>query len=107
VFRPTGFAFKGTPAALAQMQAMGRLLEPVGASAVVRDAGEGSADLMALGQAGVPIMELTVDGSRYFWFHHTEADTVDKLDRGEFNRCVAALAAMAYVAAESPGRLPR
>jgi carboxypeptidase Q len=48
-----------------------------------------------------------VDRTRYFWFHHSEADTVDKLDPDELNRCVAALAVMAYAVAEMPERLPR
>jgi len=63
--------------------------------------------LRFLQQAGVPIMELRVDGPKYFWFHHTEADTVDKLSRDEFNLCVAALAVMSHVAADLPERLPR
>ncbi len=41
---------------------------------------------------GVPGMGLNVDGTRYFWFHHTDADTPDKLDRAEVQRCVAAMA---------------
>ena len=46
---------------------------------------------MHLVSDGVPVMGLDVDRTRYFWYHHTAADTVDKLDRDEFNRCVAAL----------------
>ena len=49
---------------------------------------------------GVPGMGLNVDGSRYFWFHHTDADTPDKLDPKEVQRCVAAMAVMAYIAAD-------
>jgi carboxypeptidase Q len=47
-------------------------------------------------------MELDVDGSRYFWYHHSDADMLDKLDPGELARCVAAMAVMAYVVAELP-----
>jgi carboxypeptidase Q len=49
---------------------------------------------------GVPGMGLNVDGSRYFWFHHTDADTPDKLDPAEVRRCVATMAVMAYIAAD-------
>jgi carboxypeptidase Q len=48
-----------------------------------------------------------VDGTKYFWYHHTEADTLDKLDPHELNLCVAALAVVAYAVAELPERLPR
>ena len=49
---------------------------------------------------GVPGMGLNVDGTRYFWYHHTDADTPDKLDPAEVRRVVAALAVMAYIAAD-------
>jgi carboxypeptidase Q len=107
VFKPTGFAFIGSPTALEQLRTIGRELEPLGAGRVVTDAGQGAADLMALQGQGVPVMELLTDNERYFWYHHTEADTVDKLDRGDFNRCVAALAVMTYLVADLPGPLPR
>ena len=56
---------------------------------------------------GVPGMGLNVDGTKYFWYHHTNADTWDKLDLGEFNQCVATMGTMAYVVADMEKRLPR
>ena len=44
--------------------------------------------------------------SRYFWYHHTAADTPDKLDPRDVARSVAALAVMAWIAAEMPERIP-
>ena len=58
-------------------------------------------------ERGVPGMGLRVEGDRYFWYHHTYADTLDKLDPDELARCVAALAVMAYVVADLPETLPR
>jgi carboxypeptidase Q len=52
-------------------------------------------------------MGLTVDGTRYFWYHHTDSDTIDKLDPDEVAACVATMAVMAYVVADMPTRLPR
>ena len=48
-----------------------------------------------------------VDGTKYFWYHHTRADTIDKIDASELNQCVAALAVMSYAIAESPDGLKR
>jgi carboxypeptidase Q len=48
-----------------------------------------------------------VSDARYFWFHHTDADTVDKLDPKEVAQCAAVMAIMAYVVADMPQRLPR
>ena len=67
------------------------------------DVGQGAMD----DAGGVPVMGLNVDGTRYFWFHHTDADTPDKLDRAEVQRCVAAMAVMAYIVADLEQGLPR
>ncbi len=55
----------------------------------------------------MPGAGLQVEGSKYFWFHHSHADTIDKLDPEEMARCVAAMAVLAYVVAELPEALPR
>ena len=65
------------------------------------------ADIGPLVQEGVPGIGLRVEDSRYFWYHHTEGDTLDKLDPAEVARCVAAMAVMAYVMADLPSGLPR
>ena len=56
-------------------------------------------------QLGVPGMGLNVDGTKYFWYHHTDADTIDKLDPHDLALCVATMAIMAYVVADLPDRL--
>ena len=104
VFAPRGFGFTGTPQALALLQGVQPLLAPVGAGHIATGGGE--ADISPIVALGVPGMGLEVDGSRYFWYHHTAADTPDKLDPDEVARCVAAMAVMAYVAAEMPERIP-
>jgi carboxypeptidase Q len=55
----------------------------------------------------VPSAGLSVEGSRYFWYHHSDADTVDTVDPRNLNLCVAALAVLVYAAADCPVRLPR
>lgn len=105
VFSPLGFGFTGSDEAFAMVQEVGRLLEPIGAGTVTR--GGGGADIGPMMERGMPGMGLTVEGTRYFWYHHTEADTLDKLDPDEMARCVAAMAVMAYVVADLPDPLAR
>jgi carboxypeptidase Q len=105
VFRPLGFGFTGSDAAFAIVQEIGTLLDKTGATAITR--GGGGADIGPIMALGVPGMGLNVDGTKYFWFHHTDADTVDKLDPKEVAQCAAAMAIMAYVVADMPQRLPR
>ena len=66
-----------------------------------------AADVGALEPDGVPTMALADDESKYFWYHHTAADTVDKLDPRQLNFCVAAMAVMAYGVADASAALPR
>ena len=98
VFRPIGFGFTGSDSAFQFVQQIGQLLEPIGASTITR--GGGGADIAPIMALGVPGMGLNVDGSRYFWYHHSHADTVDKLDPADLALCVAAMAIVAYVVAE-------
>lgn len=105
VFSPLGFGFTGSPAARKIIEAIGGLLGPINAGTI--GASGGGADIAAIMATGVPGMGLNVDGTRYFWFHHTDADTPDKLDRAEVQRCVAAMAVMAYIAADLEQSLPR
>jgi len=105
VFAPRGFGFTGSDEAFRIVSEIGRLLDPIGAGTITR--GGGGADIAPLMATGVPGMGLSVDGTRYFWYHHTDADTIDKLDPDEVARCVATMAVMAYIVADLPQRLPR
>jgi carboxypeptidase Q len=105
VFRPYGIAAVGTDSALAMLKRIAPLLQRIGADSVSRGGGE--ADIGPLLEAGVPGAGLEVDGSRYFWYHHTNGDTPDKLDPRDVARCVAVFAVYAYVLAEMEGTLPR
>ncbi len=105
VFSPLGFGFTGSAEARKLVEAVGTLLTPIGAGRIGPNGG--GADIGPIMQTGVPGMGLEVDGSRYFWFHHTDADTPDKLDPKEVQRCVAAMAIMAYIVADLEQGLPR
>jgi carboxypeptidase Q len=105
VFKPLGFGFTGSDDAFRIIKEIGTLLERIDAGAITR--GGGGADIGPIMKEGVPGMGLRVDGEEYFWYHHTDADTIDKLDPREMAECVAAMAVMAYVVADMPERLPR
>jgi carboxypeptidase Q len=105
VFKPLGFGFTGSDSAYAIVREIGSLLTGIGAGTIAR--GGGGADISPIMALGVPGMGLNVDGTKYFWYHHTDADTVDKLDQHDVALCVATMAVMAYVLADMPERLPR
>lgn len=111
--RPIGFgvgirARSATPdrevdGAVTKLQPIGRLLAGIGAEGILR--GGGGADISPLMNAGVPGLGLRTVGEKYFHWHHTHADTVDKVDPQDFRRCIAALAVMSYVLADMPETL--
>ncbi|MFQ6615199.1 MAG: M28 family metallopeptidase [Fidelibacterota bacterium] len=105
VFKPMGFGFTGSDRARGMVEEIVKYLKPIEADSILE--GGSAADIGPLEKEGVPVMSLKVDRSRYFWYHHTHADTIDKLDPHELNLCIAALAVMAYGVADLPERLPR
>jgi len=109
--RPIGFGFAapagekdpGSQAALAELR---RIAEPLGVidAATVRWGGGGS-DIGPLMRAGVPGLSVDTVGEHYFDWHHTQADTLDKVNPSDLRRAVALLALMGYSLAERPERL--
>ena len=56
-----------------------------------------------MGEAGMAVLDLTQDGTRYFDWHHTANDTLDKIDPKDLAQNVAVYAAFAYMAADADG----
>ena len=79
------------------------LLKPIGAD-MIRPGGGGS-DIEPLMVAGVPGLGELTTAAHYFDWHHTEADTLDKVDPVEFRKNIASLAVMTYILADMPEKL--
>ncbi len=77
-----------------------RLVAPLGIVRGADRAGAG-ADLGAWAASGVAAVDLNQDGTRYFDFHHNQDDTLDKVDREQFQQNIAAWTAMLAVVAHS------
>jgi carboxypeptidase Q len=102
-FAPKGFRVTGSERTFEQMRDIITLLTPLAATSL-KDAYAG-ADVMGLTKRGVPGLGLEMDISTYFDFHHTHADTLDKVDPIHLAQNVAAVAVVAYVIADMPERL--
>jgi carboxypeptidase Q len=101
-FSPRGFRFSGPAGALERVRQIGGLLTGIQAGLITQESESPEADIAPLVERGVPGLGLDVERSRYFWYHHSEGDTLDKVNPAELGRCVAALAVMAYVLADMP-----
>jgi carboxypeptidase Q len=75
-------------------------LSPLGILPSTVPPGDGGADIAPLNQAGVPVFVLRQDGSKYFDYHHTADDTLDKIDRSALSQNVAAWAVLTWLAAD-------
>lgn len=87
-------------AALPIVEQIHSVLAPLGIERGDNLAG-GGADFSAMRDLGMPILGLNQDGSQYFDYHHTAADTIDKINAADLDQNVAAYAAMAYLAAQA------
>ena len=58
-------------------------------------------------RSGVPGLGIIQDGRFYFNYHHSPADTLDKVDPQTLRENAAAMAVMGYAIADIEERLPR
>jgi carboxypeptidase Q len=105
-FAPDGFSVRGDSLAVLRVRELAAPLAHLGAAAVV--SGGAGVDVGPIVRAGVPgIGHRTDSGGRYMDYHHSPADTFDKIDPAELARNVAVVAALAFALAEDPQPLPR
>ena len=93
----------GAEHSMAMLKQVGKLLDRIHAGDV--SPGGGGSDIGPLMLAGVPGLGERSIGTHYFDWHHTETDTLDKVDPEDFRKSVAALAVMSYVLADMPEKL--
>jgi len=100
---PTTISEPPVSRAVEVLREIGSLLTPIGANHIER--GGGGSDIEPLMEAGVPGIGEISSGAHYFDWHHTEADTFDKVNPQDFRESVASMAVMGYVLADMPERL--
>ena len=95
-FQPRGFNL-GNPAGDAHTRAARwrALFEPYGIYNF--QAGTGGADVSPLLAHGATVAGLTPDSQRYFDYHHTTTDSIDKVNPRELELGAAAMASLVYL----------
>lgn len=91
------------PEARAAMEQIAGVLAPLGVAYDARRPGGGGSDLSQMHAKGMAALSLTQDGTKYFDWHHTANDTLDKVDPKELAQNVAVYAAFSYMAAQADG----
>lgn len=85
------------------MKDIASLLAPINADTVAL--GGGGSDIGPIVADGVPSLSPNTVGEHYFDWHHTEADSFDKVDLEDFRKNIGMLAVVSYVLADMDGTL--
>ena len=101
---PTGVIFTGPVTVGAWLRPIGQVLQPIGAG-IVRHEEEAGEDISFL--KGVPGLSPIQDSRTYFNYHHTAADTFDKIVPKQLNENAAVMSVAAFAIADAGENLPR
>lgn len=104
---PLGLAAKITPAAVEQLTPVLAILQGFGASLLRVTPFSPGSDIEDMAKAGVPSFGILQDGRVYFDYHHSPADTLDKIAPEELRENAAALSILAYALTNMPQPLSR
>jgi hypothetical protein len=100
--KPLGIEGFAAPKSMTQLQGLRETLTPIGATALRRSDSPAGSDIAQWQLAGVPGFEPMFDTRHYFDYHHTAADTLDKVDPKNLQRIVATMGVLAFYLADAP-----
>ena len=104
---PLGIVVNVSPAGERALRPLMSVLAPIGATAIRRVDDSPETDIGPLSELGVPTIGLMQDDRHYFDYHHTAADTLDKIVPREIAESSAVMAVVAYGLADADTTLPR
>ncbi len=100
-----GPIYKLTPGvgekALENIKEYAAYLSPMGVEMASTNNAKGQSDMSLLGKAGQPAVNFHPDGTDYFDYHHTENDTLDKVNTEALKTNTAIYTTFAWFAANS------
>jgi Zn-dependent M28 family amino/carboxypeptidase len=91
------------PEARGAVDQIAALLKPLGVEYDASAPGHGGSDLSEMHAVGMAGLSLHQDATRYFDWHHTANDTLDKIDPEQLRQNVAVYVVAAYLAAQANG----
>ena len=104
---PLGFRAKISEAAEKELSPVEEVLAAFGANLIQRVPESPGTDIETLADKGVPAFGIWQNGLKYFTYHHSPADTLDKVVPAELRENAACMAVMGYALANTPEPLPK
>jgi Zn-dependent M28 family amino/carboxypeptidase len=104
---PLGFSAKISPEAAEFLRPVQEILQSFGASTIKIIQTSPGSDISAMAQAGIPALGIMQDGRTYFNYHHSAADTLDKIEPQALRENGAAMVVMGYALACTDQPIPR
>jgi hypothetical protein len=103
---PTGIYYAGKPDLGQWLRPLAEVLDTIGAATMIAAPGVAE-DIDGLTRKGVPSFAPVQDNRFYFNYHHSAADTFDKVNPKHLNENAAVMAVLAYALADSAEAAPR
>jgi Zn-dependent M28 family amino/carboxypeptidase len=104
-YTPRGFTCNANDPALAILRKVALHFADETADKV--DGGGAGADISQMAPYGVPLVGFRPDDERYFSYHHTHGDTLDRVHPREINMGAGVISALTWAIAELSEPLPR
>lgn len=103
-FKPLGLGVAGTKKARCIIAEILKLFAPIDK---LEEQDYPGSDIVLFVKEGVPGAALLNANERYFWYHHSDADTMNVQNKNDVIECAAFWAAISYVIADLSVDIPR
>ncbi|XP_068627661.1 carboxypeptidase Q-like [Battus philenor] len=103
-FEPLGLDVAGSKNAICIIAEILKLFSPIDKIKVSNSVGS---DISIFNENGVPGAGLLNKNDKYFWFHHSDADTMNVQNKNDVLQCAAFWAAFSYVVSDLSVDIPR
>ncbi|XP_050423857.1 carboxypeptidase Q-like isoform X2 [Adelges cooleyi] len=106
-FTPYGLEFHGSDKSACIMKEVAKMFDSINATTVISKTETVGSDIDGFQRLKVPGLSLMNKNEKYFWYHHTQADTMAVEDPDALDLNTAMYALVSYIVADLSIDLPR
>lgn len=106
-FQPYGIAFHGSETSACIVAEVAKLFDSINATTMQSSKDNVGSDIEVFENLNIPGLSLLNRNEKYFWYHHTEADTMTVEDPDSLDLNTAMFAVISYIIADLSVELPK